>query len=97
MADETSHAMSDIDKVKAWTAAKKRSEATTAAVISLGLYSMEAVSLISSEDLGKSKISVGQIKMLLKAAKQTLLSEDATMAEDRLDSGHAQPDLPVIM
>ena len=56
---------------------------------------MEAVSLISPEDLAKSKIPVGQIKMLLKAVKQTFLSEDATMAEDISDLGHAQPDLPV--
>ena len=40
-------------------------------------------------------IPVGQIKMLLKAAKKKFLSEDATMAEDTSDLGHAQPDLPV--
>jgi len=91
MADETANAMSYIEKVKAWAAAKKLSEATTMAVISLGFDSMEAVSLISPEDLAKSKIPVGQIKMLLKAVKQTFLSEDATMAEDTSDSGHAQP------
>ena len=65
MADELANAMSDIEKVKTWTAAKKLSEATTAVVISLGFDSMEAVSLISPEDLGKSKIPVGQIKMLM--------------------------------
>jgi len=63
--------MSDIEKVKTWTAAKKLSEATTAAGISLGFDSMEAVSLISPEGLGKSKIPVGQIKMLMKAVKHT--------------------------
>jgi hypothetical protein len=73
------------------------SKATTAAVISLGFDSMEAISLISPEDLAKSKITVGKIKMLLKAVKQTSLSEDATMAEDTSDLGHTQPDLPVIM
>lgn len=52
---------------------------------------MEAVSLISPEYLAKSNIPVGQIKMLIKAVKQTFLSEDATMAEDALQSGHAQP------
>ena len=84
MADETVNAMSDIDKVKIWAAAKKLSEATTAAVISLGFDSMEAVALILPEDLAKSKIPVGQIKMLIKAVKQTFLSEDAS------HSGHAQ-------
>ena len=84
MADETVNAMSDIDKVKIWAAAKKLSEATTAAVISLGFYSMEAVALILPEDLAKSKIPVGQIKMLIKAVKQTFLSEDAS------HSGHAK-------
>jgi hypothetical protein len=86
MADELANAMSDIEKVKTWTAAKKLSEA--AAVISLGFDSMEVVSLISPEGLGKSKIPVGQIKMLMKAVKQTFLSEDATMAEDALHSVH---------
>ena len=86
MADELANAMSDIEKVKTWTAAKKLSEAE--AVISLGFDSMEAVSLISPEGLGKSKIPVGQIKMLMKAVKQTFLSEDATMAEDALHSVH---------
>lgn len=91
MADETANALSDIVKVKTWTAAKKLSEATTAAVISLWFNSMEAVSLISPEYLAKSNIPVGQIKMLIKAVKQTFLSEDGTMAVDALQSGHAQP------
>jgi hypothetical protein len=51
---------------------EKLSEATTAAVISLRFDSTEAVSLISPEGLGKWKIPVGQIKMLMKAVKQTL-------------------------
>jgi hypothetical protein len=51
---------------------------------------MKAVSLISPEDLAKSKIPVDQIKMLMKAVKQTFLSEDATMAEDASHSGYAQ-------
>ena len=89
MADETVNAMSDIDKVKIWAAAKKLSEATTAAVISLGFDSMEAVALILPEDLAKSKIPVGQIKMLIKAVTQTFLSEDAEDAEDASHSGHA--------
>ena len=88
MADELANAMSDIEKVKTWTSAKKLSEATTAVVISLGFDSMEAVSLISPEGLGKSKIPVGQIKMLMNAVKQTFMSEDATMAEDALHSVH---------
>jgi hypothetical protein len=45
---------------------------------------MEAVALILPEDLAKSKIPVGQIKMLIKAVKQTFLSEDAS------HSGHAK-------
>ena len=71
MADETVNAMSDIQKVKMWAAAKKLSEATTAAIISLSFDSMEAVSLISPEDFAKSKIPMGQIKLLMKAKKQT--------------------------
>ena len=47
MADETVNAMSDIDKIKIWAAAKKLSE--TAAVNSLGFDSMEAVALGSSQ------------------------------------------------
>lgn len=91
MAEGTVNAMSDIEKVKMWAAAKKLSEATTAAIISLGFDSMEAVSLISQEDFAKSKIPVGQIKLLMKAVKQTFLSEDAIRAEDDSHSGHAQP------
>ena len=90
MADETANGMSDIEKVKTWAAAKKVSKATTAAVISLGFDSMKAVSLISPEDLAKSKIPVDQIKMLMKAVKQTFLSEDATV-EDASHSVHVQP------
>ena len=67
----------------------RHSEATTAAVISLGFDSMEAVALILPEDLAKSKIPVGQIKMLIKAVTQTFLSEDAEDAEDASHSGHA--------
>ena len=51
---------------------------------------MKAVSLISPEDLAKSIIPVDQIKMLMKAVKQTFLSEDAT-AEDASHSVHVQP------
>ena len=40
-------------------------------------------------------IAVGQIKMLLKAAKKKFLWEDATMAEVTSDLGHVQPHLPV--
>ena len=90
MADETANGMSDIEKVKTWAVAKKLSEATTATVISLGFDSMKAVSLISPEDLAKSKIPVDQIKMLMKAVKQTFLSEDAT-AEDASHSVHVRP------
>jgi hypothetical protein len=63
MADETANAMSDIEKVKIWAAAKKNlSEATTAAVIPLCFDSMEAVSLISPEDLAKSKFWWAKLK-----------------------------------
>jgi hypothetical protein len=50
---------------------------------------MEAVALILPEDLVKSKIPVGQIKMLIKAVTQTFLSEDAEDAEDASHSRHA--------
>ena len=74
MSDE----MTDIERVKTWAAAKKLNEATAAAIISLGFDSMEALSLISVEDLVKSKITIGQQKLLLKAVRQTFLSVDDT-------------------
>jgi hypothetical protein len=68
--------MTDVDRVKTWAAAKKLNDATAAAIISLGFDSMEALSLISAEDLTKSKITIGQQKLLLKAVRQTFISTD---------------------
>ncbi|CAC5414227.1 unnamed protein product [Mytilus coruscus] len=95
--------MSDIEKVKAWAAAKKLSEATAAAILTLGFDSLEAVSLISPEDLNKSKIPIGQIKMLMRAVRpwkyyntsmvrQTFVTSDAEqLAGNNPEAEQAQP------
>ena len=61
MANETVNAMSDIEKVKMWAAAKKLSEAMTTAIIFLGFDSMEAVSLISQKILQNLKFQWGRL------------------------------------
>lgn len=69
--------MTDVERVLLWAEAMKISEATANAVIALGFDSMEALSLISAEDIAKSKIPIGQQKHLLKSVKQAFLSSEA--------------------
>ena len=91
MADETANAMSDIEKVKIWAAAKKLKWSHDRGRHSPVFRFHGGGITYFTRRFGKIKILVGQIKMLIKAVKQTFLSEDATMAEDASHSGHAQP------
>ncbi|CAG2232851.1 unnamed protein product [Mytilus edulis] len=63
----SSKTMTDVERVLTWADAKKLSEATANAVISLGFDSMEALALLEGEDLQKTKILIGQQKLLLKS------------------------------
>jgi hypothetical protein len=55
---------------------QKFNDATAAAIITLDFDSMEALSLISAEDLTKSKITTGTQKLLLKGVRQAFVSAD---------------------
>ncbi|CAC5398776.1 unnamed protein product [Mytilus coruscus] len=55
--------------------AKKLSEATANAVISLGFDSIEALALLEGEDLQKTKIPIGQKKLLQKSIRQSFKTE----------------------
>ncbi|CAC5413358.1 unnamed protein product [Mytilus coruscus] len=71
----SSKTMTDVEQVLTWADAKKLSEATANAVISLGFDSMEALALLEGEDLQKTKILIGQQKLLLKSIRQSFKTE----------------------
>ncbi|XP_063402490.1 uncharacterized protein LOC134686719 [Mytilus trossulus] len=71
----SSKTMTDVERVLTWADAKKLSEATANAVISLGFDSMEALALLEGEDLQKTKIPIGQQKLLLKSIRQSCKAE----------------------
>lgn len=57
--------------VKKWATMKKLSPKTADRLIELGYDSMEALSLLSEDDLGEANIPIGQTKLLLYSLKQT--------------------------
>ncbi|VDH98492.1 Hypothetical predicted protein [Mytilus galloprovincialis] len=71
----SSKTMTDVERVLTWADAKKLSEATANAVISLGFDSMEALALLEGEDLQKTKIPIGRQKLLLKSIRQSFKAE----------------------
>ena len=66
--------MSDVDRVTLWGKRKKLSSNTISQLLTLGFDSLEALALLTSDDLSKSKMPVGQSKLLLKAIQQTFCS-----------------------
>ncbi|CAC5425464.1 unnamed protein product [Mytilus coruscus] len=68
--------MSDADKVLKWAEAKKLSEATASTILQLGFDSLEALALLTQEDLSKSKLPIGQQKLLIKSVRQTFFQSE---------------------
>ncbi|CAC5397415.1 unnamed protein product [Mytilus coruscus] len=68
--------MCDADKVLKWTEAKKLSEATASTLLQLGFDSLEALALLTQEELTKSKLPIGQQKLLIKSVRQTFLQSE---------------------
>ncbi|CAC5355477.1 unnamed protein product [Mytilus coruscus] len=68
--------MSDADKVLKWAEAKKLSEATASTLLQLGYDSLEALALLTQDDLSKSKLPIGQQKLLIKSVRQTFLQSE---------------------
>ncbi|CAC5372678.1 unnamed protein product [Mytilus coruscus] len=68
--------MSDADKVLKWAEAKKLSEATASTLLQLGFDSLEALALLTQDDLSKSKLPIGQQKLLIKSVRQTFLQSE---------------------
>ena len=64
----------DILHVKTWAAEKKLSESTVNELINLGFTSMDALSLLSPDDLIESEILIGQKRLLIKSVKETFPS-----------------------
>lgn len=60
-----------MSQVEKWATAKKLSAVTIAALIDLGFDSMEALSLLTEEDLSDTDVPRGQRKLLLHAVKST--------------------------
>ena len=58
-------------KVEKWATAKKLSEKTADTLIQLGFDSMEALSLLTGDDLQDTYIPRGQWKLLIHAVKAT--------------------------
>lgn len=58
-------------KVEKWATAKKLSEKTADTLIQLRFDSMEALSLLTGDDLQDTYISSGQWKLLIHAVKAT--------------------------
>ncbi|CAC5414046.1 unnamed protein product [Mytilus coruscus] len=67
----SSKTMTDVERVLTKADAKKLNEATANAVISLGFDFMEALVLLEGEDLQKTKIPIGQQKLLLKSIRHS--------------------------
>jgi hypothetical protein len=83
----------DKEQVKSWAASRKVSAATVDEIINLGFTSLEAVELLTAEDLKKSKISIGQQKLLLKAVSSLAPVAEVTR-EDTAGTGTARAATP---
>ncbi|XP_062570068.1 uncharacterized protein LOC134232131 [Saccostrea cucullata] len=59
------------EAVRKWASAKKLSQKTTDALITIGYDSMEALSLLTKDDLLDSNIPIGQRNLLLHCIKNT--------------------------
>lgn len=66
----------DIEEVTQWAASKKLSVDTVKTLIAYGYESMDALETLTPEDISKAKIPVGQMKLLLKAVRNTFRAED---------------------
>ncbi|CAC5364633.1 unnamed protein product [Mytilus coruscus] len=69
--------ISDADQVLKWAEAKKAST-----ILQLRFYSLEALALLTQEDLSKSKLPIAQKKLLIKSVCQTFLQ-----SEEEIDGG----------
>lgn len=67
----------DIEEVTQWAASKKLSVDTVKTLLAYGYESMDALETLTPEDISKAKIPVGQMKLLLKAVRNTFRAEDA--------------------
>lgn len=85
MADE-SQVQTDVSAVKNWAAQKKISLVAIEQVIDLGFTSLEALECLQGDDLKKSKIPIGQQKLLLKAVGE-FLSPPPSILENTQNQG----------
>ena len=63
-------------KVRAWAASRNISADTSDVVIAMGFSSLEALSCLEADDLRKSKVPIGQQKLLLRCVEKQLATSD---------------------
>ncbi|CAC5389299.1 unnamed protein product [Mytilus coruscus] len=68
--------LSDVDRVKKWASSKKINDLTVAELIKHGYDSIEALSCILPEDIVKTKIPIGQQRLVVRAVKSTFQTGD---------------------
>ena len=76
-------------KVRAWAASRNISADTCDVVVAMGFSSLEALSCLEADDLRKSKVPIGQQKLLLRCVAKQLATSDT--GDSRRDETPAQP------
>ena len=76
-------------KVRAWAASRNISADTCDVVVAMGFSSLEALSCLEADDLRKSKVPIGQQKLLLRCVAKQLATPDT--GDSTRDETPAQP------
>ena len=82
-------------KVQVWAASRKISADTCNVVVAMGFSSLEALSCLEADDLRKSKVPIGQQKLLLHCVAKQLATSDSTRDEAPAQQPFEAPPAPV--
>ena len=80
-------------KVRAWAASRNISSDTCDVVVAMGFWSLEALSCLEADDLRKSKVPIGQQKLLLRCVSKQLATSDTNVSTQ--DETPAQQPAPI--
>ena len=82
-------------KVRAWAASRNISADTCNVVFAMGFSSLETLSCLEADDLRKSKVPIGQQKLLLHCVAKQLATSDSTRDEAPAQQPIEAPPAPV--
>ena len=80
-------------KVRAWAASRNISSDTCDVVVAMGFSSLEALSCLEADDLRKSKVPIGQQKLLIRCVSKQLATSDTDVSTQ--DEMPAQQPVPI--